>query len=206
MRMKKPRYGLWAAILVLIVALTALLGTAIGKYIETQSFTGTLQITAELGSITLQESQANRQTDGSYLLDTNKSVASNTYQLLPGLDIPKNPYIIVENKTEIEAYLFVEVVDNTNEAIKWSIAAGWTELTVAGKHGGKVYVYKDVLGKGYSEDPIYILAGNQIEVKQGLLTADTSDSDILTFYACMGEKAAGADATAVYQYYYPASP
>ena len=198
MRAKKPRYGLWAAIVALILALTALLGTAIGKYIETQRFTGTLKITAELGSITLQEREAKRQADGSYQL-TDAVVAGNSYELIPGLDIPKDPHVIITDKTPIEAHLFVEVVDNTNEAIEWSIAAGWTQLAVTGKHGGTVYVYNTVLGEGFSDSPVYILDKNQIEVKQTLLSEDAAANDTLTFYACMGEVAMGANAAEVYK-------
>lgn len=191
MKTKNPRYGSWALILVLIVVLTALLGTAIGKYIKTERFSGTLTITAELGSITLQEHKAERQTDGSYKLGTD-IVVSNKYTLIPGLDIPKDPHIVITGKTEIEAYLFVEVVDKTNEAITWEIADGWTLLDgVTGKKdNGTVYVYNTVLDENFTGSPVYILKGDQITVSQELLTEDAAAADTLTFYASMGETAA----------------
>ena len=198
MKKKKSRYGLWSLLLALVVVISVLVGAAVGKYIKTLSFTGTLKITAELGTITLQESKAVRMDDGRYTLVETETVG-NTYVLIPGLNIPKDPYITVTDKSEIDAYLFVEVVDNTNGAIRWRIAEGWTLLDgVVGKHNGSVYVYTTPLDENYKSTPIQILNKDEIEVSQYLLTKDNTDEDVLQFYAAMGEVASGTTYKDVY--------
>lgn len=189
-------------------------GVSYAKYIATLRATGTVTINAELGDITLQEHEAVRQPNGSYELtdvilpimdnpdstDVNEEKLGNSYVLIPGLDIPKDPYIVITNKTGIEAYLFVEVVDKTaNPALTVTAdSAHWLSLGEIGVNGGTVYVYKataddktpTAIDSNFPSDPIYILAGNQIIVSQTLLTEDTTAEDTLTFYACMGETAA----------------
>ena len=104
----------------------------------------------------------------------------------------------VVNKTPIRAYLYVEVVENLNVAIKYQMAPAWEKLnSVTGKNGGTVYVYQtggtSVLTHENCENTeIPILTkpegwSGEIRVSQHLLENDTSADDVLTFYAYLFE-------------------
>ena len=192
---KRP---LWRVLLLIaaVALICALIGSAVGKYIYTETLSASVTFSAEMAkNVVLQENEANRLPDGSYEL-TESFVKNNTYTLIPGLDVPKNPHIIITEKSPVEAYLFVEVVENLPDTVTYSMASGWEELAVSGKHGGKVYVYNDVLDENTTADPIYILKDNLIYVSQDLL--GSTEGEVMTFYACLGETAAGLDAEEVY--------
>lgn len=201
---RKKRSRLWLLILAAVFAGSALIGAAFAKYIKTSTFTGQLQFNAKLAdSIVLREHTAERQADGSYKL-AESYIEENIYDLIPGLNIPKDPHVVITNKTSIEAYLYVEVVDDTpNGAIVWAMAGRWKLLEdVVGKRkNGAVYVYTDddgnpkPLTKTEGDTIIYLLKDNEIEVKQGLL--GDSGSNTMTFYAAMGEVNAVTDGTPI---------
>lgn len=202
---KTNRNRLWAATMILVVVLSILAGSAIGKYIKTEKFTGKLQFNADLAAdFKLQESNAVRQNDGSYTLDTSTIVSANSYTLLPGLDIPKDPHVVITDKTAIETFLYVEVVDKTTgDAIIWKMSDQWLLLEgVQGKQDkGAVYVYAadgltpTPLTKQPGDNVIYLLKDNTIEVSQTLLGANNSGD--LVFYAAMGEVSAVTTGTAM---------
>ena len=80
--------------------------------------------------------------DGSYAVDDEEDAQPTSgfsYQLIPGLTLPAAPYVEIIGKTEIPAYLYLEV-ENTGSA-SLTFNADWTELDVTGKKGGTVYVY-----------------------------------------------------------------
>lgn len=210
---KKNRSRLWLIVLMLILLASAFTGTVIAKYIKTTTFTGKIRFQAKLAEgIQLLEHEAERNPDGSYKLGS-KTVTQNTYDLIPGLDIPKDPHVVITNKTAIEAYLYVEVVDETqNEAIAWAMSKEWKLLDgVEGKGGnGTVYVYvgegenPKPLGKTEGDMTVFLLDGNKIEVKQGLLAGENNNA--LTFYAAMGETALGTTPAEVYKAIFKNAP
>ena len=103
-------------ILLLSLILVTLVGYVIGKYVDDKALEGRVIFTASLAeNVILQEHTAQQQADGSYQL-TEPFVTGNDYVLIPGLDIPKDPHILIEGKTNIPAYLFVEVVDALGQA------------------------------------------------------------------------------------------
>jgi len=127
--------------------------------------------------------------DGQYTLNNSVRVKTNTYDILPGVDIPKNPYVDVVKLKE-HAYLYIKVtglpmgdgltavVDTTN----------WTELL--GYDG--LYVYSGTeaennIIKATDDDPITftatILADNEIRVADSY--EGTSDDITLSFDAYM---------------------
>ena len=192
---RKPRSPGWL-ILLLLLAATTLIGSAVGKYVR--SFTleeATVTFTAKLAtSITLQEHEAVRQSDGSYQL-SGETATKMSYTLIPGLDVPKDPHVTIKGKTPIDAYLFAEVVDKTpNGAITYAISEKWKKLDTSGKNGGEVYVYTNggeapvVVDEAVGQDfAVYLLENDKITVGQKLLS--TTTNDVLQFYACMGETA-----------------
>jgi len=131
-------------------------------------------------------------------------VQKNEYILIPGLDIPKDPHVVIENKTSIAAYLFVEVVDETaNSAIGYSMRGDWLLLdgVIGKKDNGAVYVYAadganpTPLTRTVGTITLYLLQNNEIKVSQKLLASETNDT--LKFYAAMGEVNAVTDGTAI---------
>lgn len=164
-----------------------------------------------VSTLTLDEHPAVKEANGTYTLNEAEGVAlvtSNTYDVLPGVDIPKDPTVHVNGKTSADAYLYVEVVDALTEGnpISWEVAEEWTLIDrVTGPNAGMVYVYNDgtnapaiidndTWNKGNAD--IEILKDNMINVEDGDLHL-TKDSK-LTFYAYMAQASAGKDAKAAY--------
>jgi hypothetical protein len=76
-------------------------------------------VNANLASLLeVKEHQAVRGDTGEYSLSSGTEVTSNSYVLMPGVDIPKDPFVRVTGKTEIPAFLYIEIVDGT----VWSTA------------------------------------------------------------------------------------
>ena len=191
--MKHIKFRTW--VLILLVLLISMTGLTAAKYINTKTLSGTVTFTAELAQeFYLLEHVANRQDDGSYQLSDTEYVKSNQqYILIPGLDIPKDPHIVIKGKsTNIPAYLFLEVVDDTkNESLIFSIdESHWIPTTLkTPQHGGTVYVYSTnqstytPIKENHAKIPI--LTNDQITVSQKLLSGEKTGS--LTFYAYLEE-------------------
>lgn len=192
MRKMNFRTRLWLLI-ILAVLLIALTTFAAGKYIMTISLQNTVTFTAELAeNVVLVESKINRKSDGTYET-TSETIAGGTqsYTLIPGLDVPKDPHIIIEGKTPIPAYLYIEVVDNTtNNALRYTLTDSWIESSaLAPQHEGAVYVYStdETNPTKITTDlgEIYILKDNKFYVDQALLSGTGTNG--LTFYAYLVE-------------------
>ena len=187
-------------LLVLTLVLLALVGYAVGKYAEDKTIDGRVVFSATLADeVILQERTAQRQDNGSYKL-VSPMCKGNAYALIPGLDIPKDPHIVIEGKTTIPAFLFLEVVDNIgNDAIAWAVdTALWEPISDV---AGNVYVYKEVL-TDTPDDPIYILADNQVTVSQHLNCDGRVTDDALTFRVKLVQKYDGATPKQAYNGYH----
>jgi len=205
---KKKLLRLAVMLLILAMAAIALIGSSLGKYVKT--FTGEANVifSAELAEeLVLRETEAERQIDGSYALKTGTYTDENEYILLPGLNVPKDPHVVIVGKTDIPAYLFVEVVDGLgNDAISYGVRDCWLEIPGNGKNGGTVYVYSEngaakAIADASVASPVYILQSDTMVVGQELKHS-ASTSDILRFYACLGETAMGDTPLKVYKAVY----
>lgn len=162
------------------------------------------------GTFKVEEHKAVKQADGRYLLKDGvqlgetESVTENTYEVLPGVDLPKDPYITITDKTTAEAYLYVEVKDETGEVLEWEIDdTNWQELTsVTGKNGGQIYVYASngtaTILNGEPEDyTVNILKDKQVTVSNvdGELNMGNAS---LSFYGYMAQASAGEGAAAAF--------
>lgn len=190
------------ALLVAVLVLASLVcGTAYAKYVKQETFTGTMTLTAQLGSITVKESEAVRQSDGSYIL-TSTQVKTNSYELLPGLDIPKDPTVTVDKESAIPVYVFLEVEQTAGEGvITFTVDDVWqTVAGVTGIHGGQVYVYAPGGSPAVVTEnvpSINVLTGQTVTVSQKLKQV-TGPVEIL-FYAEMRQiTAADQEPAAVY--------
>ena len=97
-------------------------------------------------------------------LDTNKLIgAGNTesdYRLIPGLTMPKDPFVTVPAGSE-EVYVYVEVIkeNNFDTYITSEISSDWALID-----GTNVYYYKETVDtsaeSATAAGPLYILSGD----------------------------------------------
>lgn len=202
---------------ILLISVTALLiaGLVVGlsqaKYKTEKIMTGKVRFTAKLAeNLAIQEHSAEREHDGSYkLLIDEDPVQDQAYKLMPGVDVPKDPFITVTGKTELPGWLFVEVVPGADfpAEVTYAVRSSedataddpgyWIDTGLTGDHGGKVYVYyKSIVtadtqttsGEGDAAattlTEFYVLAtdgrGNTLTVSQDL---DRETNAKLDFYA-----------------------
>ena len=202
MKPKKKTFR-WPLLAAALVLLGMAIGSTAAKYIHRQEMTGKVSFTARLADdIRLLERKAEPAESGpsNYTL-TGETVESNTYSLMPGVDVPKDPYVRITGKTPIPAWLYVEVVDNTNNAISYTVDENWTLLPdITGKHGGKVYSYSEKLTQT-GDLTFYILDGGEdalITVSDTYLSLG-AEEEVLTFYAYLYEAIDDKDSLAVYK-------
>lgn len=186
----------WPTALATLILLTALTGVY-AKYVMDQALTGQASITAKLGSISVLEHVYELQTDGSYKKTEATTNNGNTYSVvIPGLDIPKDPYVQITDKTPIPVYVFVEVCSALDDSVlTYEVDTdNWLKVEdLTGQNNGTVYVYApegSAATVTSNLGPVYILEGNQVIVGQKLNKNDTSDLT-LSFYATMAETAIG---------------
>lgn len=184
-------------LLVLLLSIAGGISQVNAKYVRTFNLTGTLQIKTKLADdVLVQEHKATRQSDGSYKLSETELVKENSYTLIPGLDIPKDPFVTVTGKTSIDAFLFLEVVNNTgSDAISYTVdTTHWKKTEIPPKNpNGTVYLHiidgeTAVLDEATASPyTVPILAGKTVEIKQGLLSSKPT-GDPLKFYVYLIEK------------------
>lgn len=138
-------------------------------------------------------------------------VTSNSYTVMPGMILPKDPTITITGKTTAPAFLYVEVVGALNEAYEWEMADGWTEISgLTGAKQGKVYVYKDILTNAAGEPSSFgIINENKITVPENLTENWNNSTETLTFYAYLAQtNAGGGSAEEAYEatFLQPADP
>ena len=122
-------------IILLVLAFVLVIGASVGGTLawltaQTPAVTNTFTSAALLsstGSFTLWESEAEEQTDGSYKLLNTKAQEGNTYNILPGVDIPKDPTVTIDDLQE-NAYLYIVVDNKLTSGLTFSYATGWSLL------------------------------------------------------------------------------
>ena len=210
---RRIKRGLLIGLAVQLVILAVVGGFVYSKYVKQDKLNGTLNITAELGKIQLLEHEAVKTDKGDYIfteiLLPTETKKGNTYDhVLPGLDIPKDPHIVVTGKTPIPAYIFVEVVEDENfdeynghvqNKLAYSLTSSWKKLeSVTGEHGGTVYVYASgdtaISVKG-NIDKLSILESDKIIVSQKVSIAPPAK---LEFYATMAQAVNGKTPAEIY--------
>ncbi|MDO4331673.1 MAG: hypothetical protein Q4C58_03185 [Eubacteriales bacterium] len=187
----------------------ALLATGIwARYIRSISWKADITFSADLAEeIYLVEHKAEKQTDGSYRLDDTVTVTENAYTVMPGVDIPKDPWVYIGNKSAVDAWLYIEVADGCPEGITYSLTENWIALKgengepVTGSHGGAVYVYSadkmnaSVLNETFTQHALPILQDDTVFVSQ-FITNPAGFS--LDFYGYMAQTAEGKTAAEVF--------
>ena len=204
---KSPLLALGLSMAVVIVAIAAIVAGLVSAMYkqERQVVSAPTQITvsADLAdTLEVWEHQVTRTTLGDYEIAENAAlVHNNNYTLMPGVDIPKDTFVRVTNKTELDAYLFIRVVSTVNdEAISYEVDSSvWQPLTdVTPSGGGSVYYYAPaqnptgVINSGNFEGTggvkdVKVLSGYRDEIKVGqyLQHDSAAQSSVLTVYAYM---------------------
>ncbi len=151
----------------------------------------------------LKESEVKQNDNGSYsfkLENGNKiEVDKNSYKVVPSTNLPKDPYVRIVGKTEVPAYLYVEVVDGLEgTGLSYTMASSWTKLDgIKGTHGGQIYVYNngELVTNTTNLAQIQLLAGDEIVVNDTLTIAENTSVN-LQFYGYLAQATAGDAATA----------
>ena len=196
--MKSKKIGLIAVCAVLVLA-----ASVFGTIAYLTDTTETVQNTFTIGTLlddsdefVLKEHEAtDADNDGVYTLSETSEVDGNTYTVLPGVDLPKDPFVKTTGALEMDAYVFVEVVDETGTALSFTVDnTNWTELTdVTGPNGGTVYrlaANDGIAEAGSALGPVSILAkntnGKEITVaNEAISDADAQFGGDVTFYGYM---------------------
>ena len=197
-----------AFLLAVLFCLSAVTFVAVAKYIKDIPFTGNVTFKADLAeTFSLTESEAKPNTDGTYSLDTTISTDKNSYTLMPGVDVPKDPKITIKGKTTVPAYLYVEICPDLPTTVTYGIMPHWKALGIKGPHGGDVYVY------AYPDGTVIILDGTVKDLTIRILDKDTlyvSDqldrgtTATMTFYGYMAQQvSAYANATDTFTANFP---
>lgn len=199
---KKVKPAAVLAVCAIAAAVAVLIMTGIqAKYMTSVSLSGTVKFDAQLAeNVTLQEHEALRNVDGSYSLGT-KTTYKNSYSVMPGVDIPKDPYFTITDKSSIDAFLYVEIVDSSPDpdTVIYNLTTDWEKLDIQNRN---VYVYKGVF-QGNTQD-IPILNNNMIYISDQYDPA--SENFNLKFYGYMVQKEVGKYAAGIFTENYPNVP
>lgn len=126
---------------------------------------------------TLWEHQAVANADGTYTLNSTK-VQENTYEILPGVAIPKDPTVDVVDLEEY-AYLYIRVTNHlpdglsyTIDSNNWELLTGYTDI----------YVFKGAYAEGKSVSNNIIPATDDAKVSFTANILDKQTISVLSTY------------------------
>ena len=195
-RYQKQRKRLLSAIVVLSMILVCLCTVAYAKYMESIAVGGgTVTISADIGTIYLQEHEAVRNAHGAYEL-TDEPGENKYYILMPGVDIPKDPYVTVKKTSTLEAYVFIKVDAELPDGVSFQLTDVWQ--AVKGKSGVYVYCQNGEPVKVVGDiESIPVLKDNKIFVSQKYQGGECQ----FQITAYLYQVAAGQDAAEVYGEY-----
>lgn len=204
--MKKHVSYVTALILIAVLVAALLVGGIVAKYIMAETLQSKVTFSADLAkSVKLIEHEATRGSDGVYTLDTSKEVNGNEYYVMPGVDIPKDPRVIITDKSAVDAYLYIEIVkNNIPQTVNCKVSSSWKLLTdVTGPNGGDVYVYSRdgapfiLNDKSENISDIPIIEDNKITVSDKFDEATEKFS--IDFYGYMTQIRGGNDAELIFK-------
>lgn len=117
--------------------------------------------------------------------DNDGDASTNTYEMVPGKEIAKDPLITVEADSE-DCWLFAQITESEgfDSFIEYTAAEGWTALD------GEDGVYYREVAKSEDAQEFYVIAENTVKVKEDVtkemlnsLGEDGSISLTVTAYA-----------------------
>ena len=183
----------------LIVVSAAIAGVVSAKYVKQVQTPGKITVSAKLADkIEVKEHEATRGTDGTYTLGT-AEVETNSYMLMPGVDIPKDPFVRVTGYTGMPAYLFVKIDNTLPGTVTFTPASGWTALS------DNAGVYYRELGKnnvpaeGALVIPVLAADNSRNTLTVSDRLARPGQAYTLSFTAYIAQKVTGQTAAEAYQ-------
>ena len=150
-------------ILIVSLSVLALLFTAInGTIAWLTSKSETVTNTFTYGDINISLNETDTKDDD--------NLNTNTYEMVPGNEITKDPIITVDANSE-DCYLFVQIdkSENFDQYLTYTVADGWTLLE------GYENVYYQEVSKNTSNQDFNVIKDNKVTVKEdvtkGMLNA-----------------------------------
>lgn len=184
--------------LTIAIALVLVVALAVGAtwaYLKAQ--TGEVKNTFVAGgavdqsALELYEHKANQNKDGTYTLDTTKPTTANSYTVMPGVNLPKDPTVEV-TAANGPYYLFVKVTEGAHfnkDIFGYSIDdAAWKQL-------------KDADGKDVAGVYVYTTDKTNAAILTGAVTANVLKDKVVTVADADSITLADADCTLTFQAY-----
>lgn len=185
----KGNIAYWAAgvLVVLTLISVCLVSGMFARYtVTTNRITSARVAGTGIGTLEFLEREAKEtyENSGIYELLEKSSTNSNTYdKVLPGVDIPKDPYVhlVFNNKAEVDYDLYIQITENnfptyvdpvtgeTKKAVTYDVNDKWkiVEEESNPKKGIYVYKYVDVIGANTNTpEEIYVLLNNKLIVSE----------------------------------------
>ena len=201
-----------SVVCILVVLLAIATGGVFSKYQQSVVVNEDVNIKVSSGVLasvfSLQEHEAVQTNDGNYHLDADKIAINNTntYYVLPGVDLPKDPHFTILKETDVEAYLYVEIINNLgdNNGLSYEVTTDWKKLDIKGENNGDLYVYTGgeetakAITKGFDTQDagLMILQDNKIAVDPVNKSSITEVS--ISFYGYLAQASRGNDASSVF--------
>lgn len=179
-----------AVLLFLTLLSTWLVCGMYAKYVRAYTFTDSARLAEGVGIIELKEHKIKEtyKDSGIYELDTTE-VNENEYEkVIPGVDIPKDPFIRITNLTETECELYVRVTEKNfpvkkgnEKTVTYELTADWTLMENLSDYSKGIYIYKynKAIDLNFS-GVINILKNNKIYVSEHYVGKD-ADNKIQNF-------------------------
>ncbi len=153
-----------SVLLLLSLAATPFIRTFYARYRQS----GTLDEPARVARMAQAELCEHRAVldGGRYTLDMSTVVHGNTYDaVLPGTDIPKDPYVDLDGSNEVACDLYIEIFTNAPDEVSYTVGTSFAPTSeVSPQHGGTVYKYSQPIPPNTQQTVGYILRGNTLTV------------------------------------------
>lgn len=184
--------------LTIAIALVLVVALAVGAtYAYLTAQTGEVKNTFVAGgavaqdALKLYEHKANQNEDGTYTLDPTKPTTANSYTVMPGVDLPKDPTVEV-TAANGPYYLFVKVTEGAHfnkNIFGYSIDdAAWKQL-------------KDADDKDVAGVYVYTTDKTNAAILTGAVTANVLKDKVVTVADADSITLADADCTLIFQAY-----
>jgi len=189
--------SLLSVLLMTVIAITIVVGVVSAKYVTERHIPGKITIKADLAKeIEVFEHTISGNPDV-YELTTEETTQGNTYRLMPGVDVPKDPYVRIKGYTGVNAYVYVELISDADPTyVSFSLSDKWVKLASIAD-GRNIYYYTGTL-QAADLIELEILDGKGLTVNYGLPRATDAFIKFDAFIAQRTNDASAADAAAVF--------
>ena len=153
-----------AILLVVTLAVLSLSSRLFAKYAQNYAYVEQPRV-AKAAQVSVQEHRAVL-SGGQYTLDMTSVVSGNTYTaVLPGTDIPKDPYVYLDGSQETAYTLYVEIYTNVPAGVSYTVGTNFAVTDeLAPSHGGTMYKYTQAVLPAVEQSIGPILRNNVITV------------------------------------------